>query len=81
MIRQVILKRKSLEYLEKRWLLKQYLKVEEFLLSWKLKQIDFRLREPKKDEIYYFKINKQYRIVWKIIWDEFVVSGIDNHQD
>ena len=48
-----------LKYLEVRNLLNQYKKTKNLLLLWNLQQVSFRIRNPKKDQIYYFKINSK----------------------
>ncbi len=69
------------DYLLERKLLSQYKKAKYFLLIWNLKQVDFRLREPKKDKIYYFRINKQFRALCHFEWNVLVIFKIDNHQN
>lgn len=69
-----------IEYLEKRGLSKQYKKAKQYLLAWNYTHIDFALREPKKDRIYYFRVNKQFRVIGYIEEWVFKVIKIDNHQ-
>lgn len=80
-IQKIIKNNKIEKYLEKRQLLKQFEKIEKYILNWNFKAIDFKLREPKKDEIYYFRINKQFRVYWKIFKNTLVILDIDNHQN
>ena len=61
--------------------MKQYEKVEKYLKDWNFNQITLRLREPKKDKIYYFKINKQFRLWCKINWNKIFIFYLDNHQN
>ena len=68
-------------YLKKRNLLKQYKKAKKFLLLWMYAQVDFWIREPKKDNIYYFRINKQYRAYCVIENNELRIFEINNHQN
>lgn len=72
---------KAFEYLSSRRLEKQYLKAKKYILEWRGKNVDLKLREPKSDQLWYFRINKQYRAVCKIHWDILEVYGIDNHQN
>ena len=69
----------SLEYLRERQLIKQYLKAKKFIISWNLQNVDLKLREPKSDGVWYFRINKQYRAHARyedgILW----IFYIDNH--
>jgi hypothetical protein len=39
-------------------LIKQYVKSVEYLILWTFANLDFKLREPKKNWIYSFRINK-----------------------
>jgi len=72
---------KILTYLQERNLLKQYKKAKTFLLLWLYANVDFWFREPKKDEIYYFRINKQFRAYCIIEEQELRIYKIDNHQN
>lgn len=67
-------------YLRMRGIGNQYKKVKKYLLEWNFKAIDFRKREPKQDDIYYFKISNKYRGWWYMEWSTFVVFKIDDHQ-
>ncbi|MDD3793359.1 MAG: hypothetical protein PHI37_00940 [Candidatus Gracilibacteria bacterium] len=70
------------EFLVKRRLLTQYLKSTKFLLAGNFAKLDFKLREPKKDEIYSFRINKQFRAFG--YFEEngiFIVFEINNHSN
>lgn len=76
-----VIEHKSIvKYLLDRNLLKQYQKSKKYLLLWNLEQINFKLRQPKQDKIYYFKINKQFRALCYVEWDVVKVFKIDNHQ-
>ena len=70
-----------LEYLQKRNLVKQYKKAKNYILLWYFQNVDFKLREPKEDQIYYFRINKQFRVHRFIESNQFYVLEIDNHQN
>lgn len=54
-------------YLEKRNLTKQYLKACEYIVDGNTKNTGLKLREPKSHEIWYFRINKQYRAFCKLV--------------
>ncbi len=56
----------AIKYIEKRGLKNQYQKSCKFILEGYLKNVDLKLREPKSQEIWYFRINKQYRALCKI---------------
>lgn len=68
------------EFLIKRKLLLQYLKSINMIINWNYGNLDFKLRKPKKDKIYSFRINKQFRAFWyfKEEW-LFIVVEINNH--
>jgi membrane protease subunit (stomatin/prohibitin family) len=68
------------QYLIERQLLPQYQKCKRYILEGFLKNVDFKIRQPKKEEIYYFRINQQYRALCIIVRNELRVFEIDNHQ-
>jgi plasmid maintenance system killer protein len=79
-IGQILEERDVYEYLLKRGLLYQYKKAKSLLLLGNLRQVDFKKRQPKKDGIYYFRINRQYRAVGYFrAGGVFVVAVIDDH--
>lgn len=70
------------EYLEKRSLLKQYKKSKENILSWVFSWNKLWVKEPKKEWIIYFRINKQFRALCRFIDEKtLIVFDIDNHQN
>lgn len=69
------------DYLIKRDLIKQYKKAKALLILWNARQVDFKIRNPKKDQIYYFRINKQFRALCHFEWNNLIVFKIDNHQN
>ena len=80
MIDKVLISKKWIDYIEKRNLSLQYRKAKKYLLEWNFTQINFSIREPKVDKIYYFRINKQFRVFgFNENW-VFKVIKIDNHQ-
>lgn len=70
----------SIEYLKKRRLEKQYLKAKKLILAGRFSNVDLKIREPKKERIWYFRINKQFRALCELEWDILYVLAIDNHQ-
>ncbi len=80
MITKVLISDDLIEFLEKRKLEKQYRKAKNYILNWFYKQVDLKIREPKKYKIYYFRINKQFRALAKLDWNILKVFDIDNHQ-
>lgn len=69
-----------LYYLEKRNLIKQYKKAKNFVLLWFYENVSLKKREPKNENIYYFRINKQFRAIWYIENSNLYILEIDNHQ-
>lgn len=80
-IKDIIISKKLLKFIDSRWLRKQYIKSCNYIYNWYFDLSDFKLREPKKDKIYYFRINKQFRVYVELEWDILVVRSIDNHQN
>ena len=82
-ISSIYLDNEKLEsYLIKKWLLNQFLKALSNLKNWNLQGLDFKLRKPKKDWTWSFRINKQFRAFWYFReWEIFVVNEINNHQN
>ena len=79
---EVILEDKDIfDFLNKRWLLPQYKKSKIKILNWLFSWVDFKIRQPKKDEIYSFRINKQFRAYWRLLENRTLqIYFIDNHQ-
>ena len=75
-----------IKYIVSRWLEKQYRKAKDTIQSWNRQKLDFKLRQPKKYEVYQFRINKKYRAFWIFRETEkygkiFLVTEISDHQD
>ena len=79
-IKKVLITQKWIDYIEKRQLTKQYRKAKQKLLNWDYISIDLAIREPKIEKIYYFRINKKYRVFWYIENKIFKVIKIYDHQ-
>ncbi|MGB0880903.1 MAG: hypothetical protein ACPGTO_10090 [Polaribacter sp.] len=71
---------KVIEYLRKRNLVKPYLKAKKYLEKDQLKIVGFKIRQPKIEGVYYFRITKKYRAIGHFIHDIFVVASISDHQ-
>lgn len=69
-----------IDYLQKRQLEKAYLKVKSHLCADQYKLVDFKIRKPKSQKVYYFRINKKYRALGHFIGDIFIVTEISDHQ-
>lgn len=79
-IKNIYEKEYIFDELVKRNLLKQYKKSKNYIISWFHWKTDFKLREPQKDWIYSFRINKQFRAFCYFENDSFIVYKIYNHQ-
>ncbi len=73
------------EYLINRNLIDQYGAAKRKLFSANTKWLDFKLRQPKKLQVYQFRINKKYRGFGTIALHNgkkvFIVHTISDHQD
>lgn len=74
------------DYIKSRNLEAQYKKSKNFLSDWLYTLVNFKIRQPKKYEVYQFRINKKYRAFWifrdtQKYWRIFVVTEISDHQD
>jgi len=78
-INSIIEERGILEFLKKRNLVSQYKKAKSNILSGYFTSSDFKLKKPKKDRIWYFRINKQYRALCIYGDQELIVLEIDPH--
>ena len=79
-ITSVLETEKIVEYLKSRGLLSQYKKVKNYILQGSFKQVDLKKREPKLEQVYAFRINKQFRAIGYIDGSLFKITHIDNHQ-
>lgn len=79
-ISHVRISQASLEYLKKRKLEKQYIKAKELILSGQFFNVDLKIREPKKDRVWYFRINRQFRAFCELDGEVLYILAIDNHQ-
>ena len=67
------------DYLEKRNLLEKYKKAKNFLLSENSSMVDLKKRKPKQDEIWQFRIDKQFRAFCYFEEEMIIVFHIDKH--
>jgi len=70
---------KVVKKIRKWWLEKQFSKAISYLQAKNFQAVDFKLRQPKSAWIWYFRINKQYRGLAKIIDDVLFIFDIDDH--
>ena len=77
----VVETKKVIEYLILRNLIKQYQKAKKYILEGVGYKAVLSKREPKEDDIWYFRINKQYRAfcTYDKITGELLVFKIDDH--
>lgn len=73
-----------IEYLQKHQLGAQYKKAKEYLQIGHGAKLDFRLRQPKSQETYQFRINQKYRAFGAFRETSegrvFIVYEISDHQ-
>lgn len=73
------------DYILSHKLEKQYRKAKTMFQNGYFKNIDFKLRQPKKIQVYQFRINKKYRWFWTFKETQngkiFIVTEISDHQD
>ena len=69
-----------LPFLQKRNLLSRYSKCKNFLREDLLKVVDFKIRKPKSQGIYSFRINKKFRAFGIFRDGNFYVFEISDHQ-
>jgi len=70
-----------LDFLIKRKLLEQYKKSKKNILLWNYTWNKIWFRHPKRDQVVYFRINKQYRALCRLEWSILIVFDIDDHQN
>lgn len=79
-IREIIEKPIILDYLERRNLLLQYKKSKSYILSGNIISTDLKKRVPKDSNVWYFRINRQFRALGYIEDKVLYIYKIDNHQ-
>lgn len=65
-VSSVLITPESVDYLKKRRLDKQYFKAKKLILAGSFSNVDLKIREPKKDRIWYFRINRQFRALCEL---------------
>ena len=68
------------DYLVSRQLISTYKKAKTYLLNGLFQSVNFKLRKPKENGIYYFRITKKYRAFCILVNHELRVFHIDDHQ-
>jgi len=69
----------ALKKVKKYQLVKQFKKAISYIENWDFKTVKFKLREPKSEKVWYFRINKQYRAWCKIIDNVLYIFDINDH--
>ena len=67
--------------LKQKNLLAKYKKAKNFILENHSKLVDLKKRKPQKDEVWQFRIDKQFRTYCYFEKDTLIVFHIDNHQN
>ena len=67
--------------LKQKNLLAKYKKAKKFILENHSKLVDLKKRKPQKDEVWQFRIDKQFRAYCYFEQDTLIVFHIDNHQN
>jgi len=68
------------DYIKKRKLVPAYLKAKKYIEMGFYKNVDLRKRKPKKEGVFYFKIDKKYRALGYIENKTLIVTEISDHQ-
>ncbi len=79
MITKILISERDVGYLKKRWLEKQFQKAKAYILAGLYENASLKIREPKSDNVWYFRINKQYRAICDREWDTLYIIAIDDH--
>lgn len=69
-----------LRYLKKRDLIKQYIKAKLNVENDRTSGTKLRKRKPKSDNVWYFRINRQYRALCYREENKLIVFDVDDHQ-
>ncbi|MEK7150247.1 MAG: hypothetical protein AAB736_01430 [Patescibacteria group bacterium] len=80
-IKNILERDDILTVLEKKNLLIKYKKAKNFLLGNHSELVDLKKRKPQKDEVWQFRIDKQFRAYCYFEKDILIVFHIDNHQN
>lgn len=80
-VQNIFERKEIIPYLKARGLLKQYLKAKKFLLAGNILQVRFKERKPTRSNIWYFRINQQFRAYGTFDDSKnLIIFRIDNHQ-
>ncbi|MDD5213619.1 MAG: hypothetical protein PHG82_04305 [Candidatus Gracilibacteria bacterium] len=79
--KEIIEHKDVVPYIISRNLLEQYKKAKSYLLDGLFDKVDFKIRKPKNDKVYQFRINQKYRAYCFIEGDILKIFKISDHQD
>lgn len=80
-IRNIIERGDILIELKEKNLLVKYKKAKNFILGNHSSLVDLKKRKPQKNEVWQFRIDKQFRAYCYFESDTLIVFHIDNHQN
>lgn len=69
--------------LKKKWLWTRFEKAKNMILMWNVSSgVKFALMEPKQKQIWYFRINRQFRVLGEFDEDgNLYLTVLDDHQN
>ncbi len=79
-IEKVFVKPEILKYAKKRNILSALKKSIEKIKTGNAYSLQLKLRKPKSDQIWQFRINKKYRVLGIIDEEDFIIYKISDHQ-
>ena len=74
-------KPKVIKYIVTHQLTSQYLKAKHYIEQGLFELVDLRKRQPKDQNLFYFRINKKYRAFGYIKDNTLFVTDISDHQE
>jgi mRNA-degrading endonuclease RelE of RelBE toxin-antitoxin system len=80
MIKNIVIAEDLIYYLERKWLSGQYKKLKDHILRWLSKQINLEIEDSENKKIYYFRIDKQFRVIAELENNKLMIFDIDNNQ-
>ncbi len=79
-IKEILERRDVLEKIESFGILRQYKKCKQLMLLGFFRSVDWKIRKPKQNKIYQFRITKKYRAFCIFEEATLIVIKIDKHQ-
>ena len=81
LIKEILETQDVVTYVTKRHILKQYKKAKTYILAGHFLAASLKKRAPTSANIWYFRINQQFRAIGYIQEHTFYIVDIDNHQN